>query len=132
MNEQPEALRLADALDHEFIGGRITNHTGRQAAAELRWLHEENEQLRKVPKWFHCDTHGQGNLNAWGCPECVRELRNENERLRDAVKAEREACLALVNQGTGEATSADALKILRMERDRISAAIRARGQEQPR
>ena len=50
-----------------------------------------------------------------------------------AVKAEREACLALVNQGTGEATSADALKILRMERDRISAAIRARGeQEQPR
>jgi hypothetical protein len=47
--------------------------------------------------------------------------------------AEREACLALVNQGTGEATSADALKILRMERDRISAAIRARNeQEQPR
>ena len=43
-----------------------------------------------------------------------------------AVAAEREACLALVNQGTGEATSADALKILRMERDRISAAIRAR------
>ena len=42
--------------------------------------------------------------------------------------AEREACLALVNQGTGEATSADALKILRMERDRISAAIRARGE----
>ena len=42
--------------------------------------------------------------------------------------AEREACLALVNQGTGEATSADALKILRMERNRISAAIRARGE----
>ena len=40
--------------------------------------------------------------------------------------AEREACLALVNQGTGEATSSDALKILHMERDRISAAIRAR------
>jgi histidine ammonia-lyase len=52
---------------------------------------------------------------------------------RLATAAEREACLALVNQGTGEATSADALKILRMERDRISAAIRARGeQEQPR
>ena len=48
--------------------------------------------------------------------------------LRAAVLAEREACLALVSQGTGEATSADALKILRMERDRISAAIRARGE----
>ena len=42
--------------------------------------------------------------------------------------AEREACIALVNQGTGEATSSDALKILHMERDRISAAIRARGE----
>ena len=46
----------------------------------------------------------------------------------DAVNEENEACLALVNQGTGEATSADALKILRMERNLISAAIRARGE----
>ena len=53
----------------------------------------------------------------------------EFERFAALVAAaEREACLALVNQGTGEATSADALKILRMERDRISAAIRARGE----
>jgi len=44
----------------------------------------------------------------------------------DLIAAEREACLALVNQGTGEATSADALKILHKERDRISAAIRTR------
>jgi len=56
------------------------------------------------------------------------------EKFAEMVAAEeREACLALVNQGTGEATSADALKILHMERDRISAAIRARGeQEKPR
>lgn len=45
-----------------------------------------------------------------------------------AAAAEREACLAIVNRGTGEATSADALKILRIERDRISAAIRARSE----
>ena len=58
----------------------------------------------------------------------------QREKFARLVAAhEREACLTLVNQGTGEATSADALKILRMERDRISAAIRARGeQEQPR
>lgn len=56
-----------------------------------------------------------------------------SKRLQEERKAEREACLALVNQGTGEATSSDALKILHMERDRISAAIRARNeQEQPR
>ena len=27
------------------------------------------------PRWWHCDTHGAGKLNAWGCPDCVAELR---------------------------------------------------------
>ena len=40
MTTQPEALRLADALDDEFVQGRISNHTGRKAAAELRRLSE--------------------------------------------------------------------------------------------
>ena len=38
MTTQPEALRLADELDGEFVQGRISNHTGRKAAAELRRL----------------------------------------------------------------------------------------------
>ncbi|MBL8350503.1 MAG: hypothetical protein JNL87_09320 [Burkholderiaceae bacterium] len=29
----------------------------------------------KAPRWWHCDTHGPGSLTAWGCPECVREMR---------------------------------------------------------
>jgi hypothetical protein len=44
--KQPEALRLADALDDEFVSGRISNDTGRKAAAELRRLHGEVERLR--------------------------------------------------------------------------------------
>lgn len=44
-DKQPEALRLADALDAEFVTGRISNHTGREAAAELRRLHSVNAQL---------------------------------------------------------------------------------------
>lgn len=39
---QPEALRLADDLDVEFVQGRITNYTGRKAAAELRRLYAAN------------------------------------------------------------------------------------------
>jgi hypothetical protein len=31
----------------------------------------------------NCPTHGQQPINAWGCPECVRELRQEDERLRE-------------------------------------------------
>ena len=38
MSTQPEALRLADALDEEFTQGRISNHNGRKAAIELRRL----------------------------------------------------------------------------------------------
>ena len=34
----PEALRLADALDAEFVQGRISNSTGRESAVELRRL----------------------------------------------------------------------------------------------
>jgi hypothetical protein len=44
----PEALRLADALDDEFVQGRISNHNGRKAAAELRRLHEVNQDLLKA------------------------------------------------------------------------------------
>ena len=38
MSTEPEALRLADALDAEFVQGRISNSTGRQSAVELRRL----------------------------------------------------------------------------------------------
>ena len=46
--QEPEALRLADALDHEFTQGRISNYNGRKAAAELRRLHEVNQDLLKA------------------------------------------------------------------------------------
>ena len=44
----PEALRLADALDAEFVQGRISNSTGRESAVELRRLHEVNQDLLKA------------------------------------------------------------------------------------
>ncbi len=48
MSTQPEALRLADDLDHEFAQGRISNYNGRKAAAELRRLHEALETEQKT------------------------------------------------------------------------------------
>ena len=35
-----------------------------------------------TPKWWHCKTHGRGNPNEWGCPECVREMREIIKMLR--------------------------------------------------
>ena len=48
MSTEPEALRLADALDAEFVQGRISNSTGRESAVELRRLHEVNQDLMKA------------------------------------------------------------------------------------
>ena len=37
----------------------------------------ERERQTKPPKWWTCPTHGDAQPNAWGCPECVREMRDE-------------------------------------------------------
>ena len=44
-----------------------------------------------MPSWWRCDTHGPGTRTAWGCPECVRELRTSlatATRERDEARAE--------------------------------------------
>lgn len=46
-----------------------------------------NVELDDVPIWWTCKTHGDAMpKNAWGCPECVKELRSENARLRLAIE----------------------------------------------
>lgn len=51
------------------------------------------------------------------------------EKFADLVAAqEREACIKLVNEGTGEPTHTKLLFIVKKERKRIEDAIRARGQ----
>jgi hypothetical protein len=32
---------------------------------------------KPAPAWWYCATHGPAQPNAWGCPECVREMRAE-------------------------------------------------------
>jgi hypothetical protein len=49
MDEKPEALRLADVLWPWHEG--VTNNLS-MAAAELRRLHEVNQELLKTLKWL--------------------------------------------------------------------------------
>lgn len=57
--KQPEALRLADCLDVEFVpGNTINEYDIRKAAAELRRLHAIEEAARnlvKVKGRFHTE-----------------------------------------------------------------------------
>lgn len=50
MNEQPEALRLADALDIQVLAGGGDLQELEDAATELRQLHEVNQELLEALK----------------------------------------------------------------------------------
>ena len=39
-------------------------------------------------QWRYCDAHGTGTEYAWGCPECVREMRKEITRLESCLRYE--------------------------------------------
>jgi hypothetical protein len=51
MNDQPEALRLAAALDAQDF------YHDREAAAELRRLHEVNQVMLNALKWIADQTY---------------------------------------------------------------------------
>ena len=93
MTDQPEALRLADALDE--YAAQFGGHSN--AAAELRRLHEENARLKTVmvaaaeeidAHWdAHCDSDGYGPVNLMhrlenGIPSKYGYTAGEFSRLR--------------------------------------------------
>jgi hypothetical protein len=59
---QPEALRLADCLETEKVGAIL----GDSAAAELRRLHEVNQELLVALNevYITCDWHGDDGREA--------------------------------------------------------------------
>jgi hypothetical protein len=93
LEAKPAALRLADALDDEFTQGRISNHSGRKAAVELRRLHEVNQTYHEkvIPKreWvglkdeeidiLSCETvKGNKSVN-WLCKVLEAKLKEKNK-----------------------------------------------------
>jgi predicted nucleic acid-binding protein len=83
---EPEALRLADALDAEFVQGRISNSTGRESAVELRrlalkqWVgltDEEIQDLGYLSEKF--DASNSEWFDRWGFARAIEaKLKEKN------------------------------------------------------
>lgn len=103
-DELPEPVaRIASLTNHQggkwyalepLVSNPLTINTKVYTADQMREaIAAEREQQTKPPKWWTCQTHGDAQPNAWGCPECVREMRSELDALREAIEeaaAERE------------------------------------------
>jgi hypothetical protein len=84
-----------DERTHQRPARKVNMDTEENRPVEVR----SNDGLGPAPRWWHCDTHGPGKHNAWGCPECVREMRNENRKLARVLKAAVELVCAPSFQG---------------------------------
>lgn len=78
MSNQPEALRLADALAY------CDSNVASQAAAELRRLHEQNQELLKAAKsvlWYEAeDDHNKADYY-----QKLKMCRDSEEAIRTAI-----------------------------------------------
>lgn len=104
-DKQPEALRLADALDDSTCA-RLLRPTTTEAAALLRTQHAEIERLNACIKWEQnraerIGTHGPG-CEKWGSAhyECLlRSVECKDALLRQALEAITHGCPPGCNDG---------------------------------
>lgn len=72
----------------ECLGVCCAESRGHSATTETQARAGDPE----VPKWWNCDTHGRGNHTAWGCPECVREMREAIAKKDAALDSAEQLC----------------------------------------
>ena len=87
MSTQPKALRLADALDAEFVQGRISNSTGRESAVELRrlalkpWVGLTDEEIQDLS--YLSQKIDEGNspwFDRWGFAKAIEQALKEKNQ----------------------------------------------------
>lgn len=52
-----------------------------EALKKLATVTAERDRLLAANRYHHCDTHGD-NPYGWGCPDCVREMREQLAKKR--------------------------------------------------
>jgi hypothetical protein len=83
----PEALRLADALDAEFVQGRISNHNGRKAAVELRrlalkqWVGLTDDEIQDLSHLSQkIDASNAAWFDRWGFARAIEQALKEKNQ----------------------------------------------------
>ena len=72
-------LRAMSRREHDDLS------IGDEAADALEAM--QAELSGKAPRWWTCATHGAAlPHNAWGCPECVREMRADLAAMKQPAR----------------------------------------------
>jgi hypothetical protein len=100
---RPEALRLADELGRYYTHLTVVPDINREAAAELRRLHAEVNELKRT---------------------LALQQQSYEREIQIEVEAEREACARLCEELAAERPTTGAGKLIAQE---CAEAIRARG-----
>lgn len=87
MSTQPKALRLADALDAEFVQGRISNSTGRESSVELRrlalkqWVSLTDEEIQDLGFLYQKIDEGNAAwFDRWGFARAIEQALKEKNQ----------------------------------------------------
>ncbi len=92
--KQPEALRLADALEQQFPVGTAQDYLDGESAKELRRLHEVNQELLEALRWYEAQAKNMGKAAIHSDSKTILSIMHEvavdyGKRARAAIaKAE--------------------------------------------
>ena len=80
---RPRAWLRVSNISDQVTGVFEAGRDGAKPNVQLRTERLEPLFAIPPPKWWTCKTHGDAMpQNAWGCPECVREMRVELAALK--------------------------------------------------
>jgi len=111
MNEQPEALRLADMIERYNAGvhSQAIVEDYSRAADELRRLHEADEAFGKRQEWWN-DRMFEMETALRQAVEALEAIAVDAKTTSNAYETARQA-IAAAKQALGEAMSIDAMKL---------------------
>jgi hypothetical protein len=77
LNELEDRIKSLESLQHLHVDtSHLTGVELDNIIKEFNSYHSPKLEISDLcPRY--CPTHGQQPKNAWGCPECIRELREE-------------------------------------------------------